>query len=282
MYLVGFYSPHKDSGVSKTAIQVAQCLKETSDLSIAVVTNDDVNLGPNQELTVHEFKEMLLNDSQEKVTEYKDNFDIVILDVTSGLSSDSLKLLPTVDRLFVVGHDDPLFIETLNKVIGFNRVFDRTSRSLVNQLHNAGKYVMRNDQERIGFAQPQDDIEDICREIRDDYAIYYINQHYINRYNQLLGQLKNVPIEELSHKAYELGIRFEKAFLLKKFVQLREMAGQPYEEAMESILATVLRNDYGSLYQQFQDEAAIGRVSFAKANQDLPKISEPELQRSVN
>jgi hypothetical protein len=278
MYLVGFYSPHKDSGVSQTALKVAKCLKENTDLSIAVVSNDDVRLGPNEELTVHEFKAMLLNDSQEKVTEYKDSFDIVILDVTSGLSSDSLKLLPTVDRLFVVGHDDPAFVETLNKVIGFNRVFDRTSRYLVNQLHNAGKYVMRNDQERIGFAQPQDDVDDICREIKDDYAIYYINQHYINRYNQLLAALKNVPVEELSHKAYELGIGFEKAFLLKKFVQLREMAGQPYTEAMESILGTVLRNDYGVLYQQFQDEAAIGRVSFTKPNPEVAKIADKELQ----
>ncbi|MFC4768314.1 hypothetical protein [Effusibacillus consociatus] len=262
MYLVGFYSPKEKAGVTETALLVANWLRQNTSLSIAFVSNGILEKEPITKETVHKFAELSFDEQKQKIKELKSAFDIVVYDASSGLSADILKLLPMADRLFILGEDDSRFSETLHHVIKFNRLFDRKSRDLVNELHNDETYVLEHDNHMIGFAKPKQNIDDVGKLIYRDYSIYFLHRNYIDKYQELVAKFKEMPKEQLGKGAYQLGINFDKAILFQKYVQLREVCGQPYEEAIESIVPIFIKYDYGTILQQFQSEVYIAQIGF--------------------
>lgn len=264
MYLVGFYSPKEKAGVTETALLVAGWLKENTSLSVAFVSNGKLEKEPINEQTIHRFADLPYEDQKQKMKELKSSFDIVIYDASSGLSAEILNLLPIADRLFILGEDDSRFALTLQEVIGFFKAFDGKSRDLINEIHENRTYVLQNGDHMIGFTKPKQDIEDVGKIIYRDYSLYFLHQNFAEKYRDLVSKMKQIPREKLGTGAYEFGIDFEKSMLFQKYVLLREVSGQPYEEALESVIPLIIANDYETILERFQNEIYVAQIGFGQ------------------
>lgn len=264
MYVVGFYSPKEKSGVTETSLAVFRYLQNLNDFSVAFVSNEILEKEPINNETAHKFANLTLNEQKKKIGELKSKFDIVIYDASSKLNEEVLKLLPIVNRLFVIGDDNVVFTENLYKILDFNKHFDNKSRNLINQLNNRGAYVLNSPNHNIGFTNPKKGIENICKMIHNDFLNYTLEKTYLDKHNSLVKKIKKVPLENLAYESNKMGVEFDKSLLFSKYVQLRYVCGQEIDKAIEDIFPLIVHYSYQEIYHQFQNEMNIAQISFQK------------------
>jgi MinD-like ATPase involved in chromosome partitioning or flagellar assembly len=275
MYVVGFYSPREKSGVTKMSLAVYQYLKENASIPVTFVSNGRHDESP-KDYEVHEFAELSLEEQKEKIKELKENFKIVIYDASSGLNEETLKLLPIADRLFIVGEDDTEFASTLFSVINFNKSFDPKSRDLTRDIHNTSAFVLENEKDKIGFFKSNREISEISKIILNDYSVFFLHRQYTLKYEQIITQLIQTTPEEFVPVLREAGLSFEKSLFFEKYVQLRELCGQDYKEAIEALFPIFIHNDYERILQFFQNELYIAQVKFHSHTEQSTENSEIE------
>jgi hypothetical protein len=263
MYVVGFYSPRQQSGVTELSLAVATDLRTHFPLKVAFLSNSTLQKEPITEQTIHRFGDLTFAQQKKKLQSVKKSYDVVIFDASgSTLFKNLFELLPLVDRLFIVSHSDAPFAEALHQVLEFNKQFNPKSRDLVNQLHSYGNVVLREDDQKIGFTSHSDkDIKEIREWIYRQYHVSQLHNYYIARCEKLVDTLTNTK-RSISEEAYDLGLDFEKAMLLERYIALRQLCGQSYQDAIETILPIFLRSDYNAILQKFQNEYRIAQISF--------------------
>lgn len=264
MYVVGFFSPKEKAGVTETALSIYHELKQHTTLSLAFVSNEKLEKEPFNPDMIHPFKTLSPAQQRKQIDQLKSKFDIVIFDASSKMTEDVLKLLPIMNRLFVLGEEHVKFTEMLYKVLEFNRLFDKKSKKLVNQVHNRGAFIVNNASQKIGFSNAKEDIHKVCHMIYNDYLNYSLEQTFFGKYNALVKKLRSFPLENIGHESYKLGIEFQKSLLLSKYIQLRIALGQEKEQAVEDILSFVLEHEYDEVLQSFQQEMSLAQISFQK------------------
>ncbi|MEH7308773.1 hypothetical protein, partial [Neobacillus drentensis] len=117
MYLVGFYSPKAKSGVTELALSIFNWLKLNTNLAAAFISYGSLEKEETSPELIHEFSKLSLTEQKRKIKIMKNDYDIIIYDASSQLSEGVLKLLPYVDRLFVVGEEHTDFAVKLQKII---------------------------------------------------------------------------------------------------------------------------------------------------------------------
>ncbi|MFK2826167.1 hypothetical protein QYG89_10870 [Bacillus sp. B190/17] len=259
MYLVGFYSPKAKSGVTELSLSIYKWLKRNTYLSAAFISYGTLEKEePSNEL-VHEFSKLSWAEQKRKVKKMKKEYDIIIYDASSQLSEGVLKLLPIVDRLFVVGEEHKDFAVKLYQTIQFNKIFDKSVKSFISQLQGNKTAIIRENKEGrvIGFNYSEKEANDIGQMVYTDYVTYYLEMKFIEKNKKIYNKIRKIPKEELHKGLYELGIDFEKALLFHKFIVLREVLGQDYNEALESLFPLLIHSSFDELLQKFQKELYI-------------------------
>lgn len=256
MYLVGFYSPKAKSGVTELSLLIYNWLKKKTDLSVAFISYGTLEKEKLSDELLHEFSNLSLTEQKRKIKKMKKQFDIIIYDASSRLSDDVLKLLPIVDRLFVVGEEHTDFAVKLHQIIQFNKIYDRSVKSFITNLQGNKTFIIREDKggHVMGFNPSQKDPNDICQMVYTDYLTHYLEQKFIETKEKLLKKIKKIPKEELFHGIYEIGIDFEKAMIFDKYVILREALGQDYDEALEDLFPLLINSSFDQLVECFQTE----------------------------
>src|SRR5690349_16729268 len=125
MYLVGFYAPKAKSGVTELSLSIYQWLKNNTNLSVAFISYQLLEKENVSNELVHGFGTLSVREQKRKVKQMKKEHDIIIYDASSQLSEGVLRLLPIVDRLFVVGEEHKDFAIKLMEIIQFNKIFDK-------------------------------------------------------------------------------------------------------------------------------------------------------------
>ena len=269
MYVVGFYSPKKQAGVTKMALEIYKKLQSYESLSIGFVSNHRLEVEPITDHTSHLFADLSLSEQKKKINMLKKEFDIIIYDASSGLSETTLNLLPVVDRLFILGEDDTFFAQTLFSVITFNRSFERHSKDLVNQLHNDGNYVLHNSAERkLGFTKSSQNVSQVCDLIYHDYSLYFLHNHYVQQSEKVIAKLKKIKPENFTKEAYKLGFSFEKAVLFQRFVKLRTLLGQSYGKALDTLFPFFAKHTYAESLAKFEQELRVAQIHFESHEAD--------------
>ena len=263
MYVVGFYSPHQQSGVTELSLAVATDLRAHFPLKVAFLSNSTLQKEPITAQTIHQFGDFTFSQQKKKLQSVKKSYDVVIFDASgSTLFKNLFELLPLVDRLFIVSHNDAPFAEALHQVLEFNKQFNPKSRDLVNQLHSHGNVVLREDEQKIGFTSHSDkNIKEIRDWIYRQYHVSQLHNYYISKCQTLVDRL-TLTKRSLSEEAYELGFDFEMAMLLERYIALRQLCGQSYKDAIETVFPFFLRLDYSAILQQFQSELKVAQISF--------------------
>jgi hypothetical protein len=264
MYVVGFFSPKEKAGVTETALSIFHELKNKTTLSVAFVSNEKLEKEPTNPEMIYPFKTLSLTEKRKQIAELKSKVDIVIFDASSKMTDDVLKLLPIMNRLFVLGEEHVKFTEMLYKMLEFNRLFDKKSKKLVHQVHNRGAFIVNNPTQKIGFSNAKEDIQKVCKMIHNDFLNYSLEQTFSQKYTSLVKKLLVFPVEQIGHESYKLGIEFHKSLLFSKYIQLRIALGQEKEQAVENILSFLLENDYDIVLQAFQQEMSLAQISFQK------------------
>ncbi|MEH7439970.1 hypothetical protein V7182_21220 [Neobacillus drentensis] len=259
MYLVGFYSPKAKSGVTELSLAIFQWLKMNTNLSVAFISYGTLEKeSPSSDL-FHEFSKLSVSEQKRKVKQMKKEHDIIIYDASSKLSEGVLKLLPIVDRLFVVGEEHREFASKLHQIILFNKIFDKNVKSFITHLRGNQTFILHENKEDhvIGFNYSKNETNDIGQMIYTDYVTHYLNEKFIEKNEQVFRKIKRIPKENLFYGLYELGIDFEKAMLFEKFVILREAMGQNYEEALENLFPLFMEASFTQILDKFQAELYI-------------------------
>ncbi|OIJ12806.1 hypothetical protein BKP35_09515 [Anaerobacillus arseniciselenatis] len=255
MYLVGFYSPKAKSGVTELSLSVYDWLKANTTLSAAFISYGELKKEETSNELVHEFAKLTLAEQKRKVKRMKKEYDIIIYDASSQLSEGVLKLLPIVDRLFVVGEEHKEFAVKLHQIIKLNKIFDKRVKNFITHLQGSKTFIIQeNEGHVIGFSHSKKETNDIGQMIYTDYVTYYINQKLIEENEKIFKKIKRIPKEELFKGLYELGIDFEKALLFQKYVILREALGQNYNEALEVLFPFLINNSFEELLEKFKIE----------------------------
>ncbi|MCM2532623.1 hypothetical protein NDK43_09790 [Neobacillus pocheonensis] len=256
MYLVGFYSPKSKSGVTELCLSIYNWLKLNTTLSAAYISYGTLEKEEISNELIHEFSKLSLAEQKSKVKQMKKEYDIIIYDASSQLSEGVLKLLPIVDRLFVVGEEHKDFAVKLQQIIQFDKIFDKSVKSFITHLQGNKTYIIRENKEDhvIGFKYTKKDTNDIGQMIYTDYVTHYINEKFIEKNEKVLKKIKQIPKDELFNGLYELGLDFEKALLFHKFVILRELLGQNSNEAIETLFPLLINSSFKELLEKFQNE----------------------------
>lgn len=256
MYLVGFYSPKAKSGVTELSLSVYNWLKKNTTLSAAFISYGTLEKEETSKELIHEFSKLSLIDQKRKVKVMKKQFDIIIYDASSQLSEGVLKLLPIVDRLFVVGEEYTNFAIKLHQIIQFNKTFDKSVKNFITHLRGNKTYIIREskDERVIGFNYLKKETNEIGQMVYNDYLTHYLEEKFIEKNAKVFNKIKQLPKEELCFGLYNLGIDFEKALLFHKFVILREALGQNYLEAIESLFPHLINSTFDELLEKFQNE----------------------------
>lgn len=228
MYLVGFYSPKAKSGVTELSLAIYQWLKINTHLSVGFISYGTLAKEKISEELLHEFSKFSFAEQKRKMKIMKKQYDIIIYDASSRLSDGVIKLLPYVDRLFVVGEEHSDLAEKLHQIIEFNKKFDKSVKSFISQLQGNKTFIIReNKGEKImGFNPSKKDTNDIAQIVYTDYVTNYLEQNFIKINEKLSNRIKKIPKEDLFQGVYELGVNFEVAMIFHKYVLLREAIGQ--------------------------------------------------------
>jgi len=256
VYLVGFYSPKAKSGVTELSLSIYSWLKMNTNLSIAFVSYGTLEKEKITNELIHEFSKLSISDKKRKIKEMKKEFDIIIYDASSKLSEGVIKLLPIVDRLFVVGEEHADFAVKLHQMIEFNKIFDKSVKNFIKHLKGNKTFIIRENKENhvIGFNYTKNETNDIGQMIYTDYVTHYINKKIIEENERVLKKMKKIPREELYIGLNKLGIDYEKALLFHNFVMLREALGQEFNEALESLFPFLINTSFEELLGKFQNE----------------------------
>jgi hypothetical protein len=264
MYLVGFYSPKAKSGVTELSLSIYQWLKMNTNLSVAFISYGTLEKEDTSSDLIHEFSKLSVTQQKRKVKQMKKKHDIIIYDASSQLSKGVLKLLPIVDRLFVVGEEHKDFAIKLQEIIQFNKIFDKNVKSFISHLRGNQTFILRENKADhvIGFNYSKQETNEIGQMIYTDYVTHYVNEKLIEKNEQVFKKIKRIPKEDLFNGLYRLGIDFEKAILFQKFVILREVMGQNYDEALEDLFPYFMESSLSQILDKFQAELFV----FSKIN----------------
>lgn len=256
MYLVGFYSPKAKSGVTELSLSIYNWLKINTSLSVAFISYGTLEKEEISNELVHEFSKLSLIEQKRKVKQLKKEFDIVIYDASSQLSEGVLKLLPIVDRLYVVGDEHREFAVKLHEIIQFNKIFNKSVKNFITHLQGNKTFIIREnmDDRVIGFNNTKKDTDDIGQMIYTDYVTHYLEGKFIEINEKVFNKVKKIPKENLYKGLYQLGIDFEKALLFHQYVSLRVALGQGYDEALENLFPFLINFTFAELLERFQNE----------------------------
>lgn len=259
MYLVGFYSPKAKSGVTELSLVIYNWLKKNTKLSIAFISYGPLAKEKISDEIIHEFANLSIAEQKRKLKRMKKQYDIIIYDASSQLSNGVLKLLPIVDRLFVVGEEHTDFAEKLHQIIEFNKMFDKSVKSFITHLQGDKTFIIReNKGERVmGFNPSKKDTNDIGQRVYADYLTYYLEQKFIKINEKLLNRIKKIPKDGLIQGLYDLGIDFEIAMIFHRYVLLRETIGQDYYDSLENLFPHLINSSFNDLVDRFQSEVNI-------------------------
>lgn len=256
MYLVGFYSPKAKSGVTELSLSIYNWLKINTTLSVAFISYGKLEKEEICHELVHEFSKLTLTEQKRKIRKMKKEFDIIIYDASSQISNEVLKLLPIVDRLFVVGEEHSDFAVKLHQINQFNKIFDKNVKNFIKSLQGNKTFIIRENKEDrvIGFNHSKKETNVIGQMVYTDYVTHYVEEKFIEKNEQIYKKIKKIPKENLFLGLYELGIDFEKAFLFQRYILLREVLGQDYFEALENLFPLLINSSYKELLEKFQNE----------------------------
>jgi hypothetical protein len=259
MYLVGFYSPKAKSGVTELSLVIYNWLKMNTNLTVAFISYGTLEKEKISDELIHEFCNLTITEQKRKMKKMKKQYDIIIYDASSQLSDGVLKLLPIVDRLFVVGEEHADFAEKLHQIIEFNKIFDKSVKSFITHLQGNKTFIIRESKGEhvMGFNPSKKDTNDIGQMVYTDYVTYFLEQTLIRINEKLFYKIKSIPKEELFHGLYELGIDFEVALIFNKYLSLREAIGQNYDEALENLFPLLINTSFSDLVNRFQKELDI-------------------------
>lgn len=264
MYLVGFYSPKAKSGVTELSLSIYHWLKVNTNLSVAFISYGPLEREENSKELIHEFSKLSITAQKNKVKKMKKEFDIIIYDASSQLSEGVLKLLPIVDRLFVVGENHTDFAVKLHQIIQFNKIFDKNVKNFITHLQGNKTFIIREDKENriIGFNHSKKETDDIGQMVYTDYITHYLEERLIEKNEKVYNKIKKIPRDELFKGLYKLGIEYEKALLFQKFIFLREAVGQEYHEALEDLFPLLVHSTLSELFEKFQNELYVAKLKF--------------------
>jgi hypothetical protein len=256
MYLVGFYSPKSKSGVTELSLVIYNWLKMNTNLSVAFISYGTLAKEKISDELIHGFSNLSITEQKRKMKNMKKQYDIIIYDASSQLSDGVLKLLPFVDRLFVVGEEYADFAEKLHQIIEFNKIFDRSVKSFITHLQGNKTFIIRESkgEQVMGFNPSKKDTNDIVQMVYTDYVTYYLEQTFIKINEKLFNKIKRIPKDKLFQGLYELGIDFEIALIFNKYVLLREAIGQDYDSALENLFPLLINSSFNDLVNRFQKE----------------------------
>lgn len=256
MYMVGFYSPKAKSGVTELSLSIYNWLKINTTLSVGFVSYGTLEKEEISDEIIHEFSKLTLTEQKRKVNKMKKEFDIIIYDASSQISEGVLKLLPIVDRLFVVGEEHSDFAVKLHQINQFNKIFDKNVKNFIKSLQGSKTFIIRENKEDrvIGFNHSKKETNVIGQMVYTDYVTHYVEEKLIEKNERIYRKIRRIPKDELFDGLYKLGIDFEKAFLFQRFVLLREVLGQDYFEALEDLFPFLINSSYKDLLEKFQDE----------------------------
>lgn len=268
MYLVGFYSPKEKSGVTELSLSVYKWLNKNTTLSVAFIAYGTLEKEETSSELIHGFSQLPVTEQKQQIQKMKQEYDIIIYDASSKLSEGVLKLLPIVDRLFVVGEENNGLAYKLQQIIQFDKMFDDRVKNFITHLQGDKTFILRESKEDrvIGFQYKKDETNHIGQMIYTDYITYYLEIIFIEKYIRIFEQIKQIPREELYKGLYELGIDFEKAILFHKYVQHREALGQIYDEAIEKLFPLLINSTFAELLQKLENEVYF----ITKLNKQIP------------
>jgi hypothetical protein len=247
---------------------VYRWLKTNTTLAIAFIAYGTLEKEEISSELLHGFSKWTVTEQKRLVKKMKNEYDIIIYDASSQLSEGVLKLLPIVDRLFVVGEENIEFSNKLQQIIQFDKIFDYRVKNFIAHLQGNKTFVLKESKgdRVIGFHYIKEETNHIGQKIYTDYNTYYLEITFIDRYMKVFEQIKQIPKEELYRGLYELGIEFEKAILFHKYVKHREALGQTYEEAIEKLFPLLINNTFAELLQKLENEVYF----ITKLNQHIP------------
>lgn len=256
MYLVGFYSPKAKSGVTELSLSIYRWLKVNTTLSSAFISYGQLEREKISEELIHGFSELSITEQKRRVKKMKKEYDIIIYDASSQLSEGVLRLLPIVDRLFIVGEENTNFAIKLHRIIEFDSTFDKKVKNFITHLEGHKTLIVRESKSDrvIGFHDLKEETNHIGQMVYTDYVQHYIEKKFMEKNIKVYNKIKQIPKYELDMGLYELGIDFEKAVLFHKYVLLREAAGQNYEEAVEKLFPSLINATFEELLDKFQRE----------------------------
>jgi hypothetical protein len=256
MYLVGFYSPKAKSGVTELSLSIYNWLKVNTNLAAAFISYGTLEKEETTNELIHEFSKLSLPEQKRKVKIMKNQYDIIIYDASSQLSEGVLNLLPIVDRLFVVGEEHTDFAVKLQKIIQFDKIFDKSIKNFITYLRGNKTFIIRENKEDrvIGFNYSKKETSSIGQMVYTDYVTRYLEEKFIEKNVKVFKKITKIPKENLYKGLYELGIDFEKALLFHEYVVLREALGQNYYEALETLFPLLIQSTYKEMSEKFQNE----------------------------
>ena len=256
IYLVGFYSPIAKSGVTETSLTIYNWLKKNTTLSVAFISYGTLEKEKPSEELIHEFSKLALVEQRRKMKKMKKEFDIIIFDASSQLSDEVLKLIPIVDRLFIVGEEHTEIAVKLHQMIHFNRTFDNHVKTFISHLNGNKTYIIRENEHNrvIGFNSLQKETTDIAQMVYTDYVIHYLEGKWLEKNEKVFHKIKGLERDELYKGLYSLGIEFDKAILFHKYILLREALGQHYEDALEDLFPYLINFPFDEFLEKFENE----------------------------
>ncbi|MGJ7921122.1 hypothetical protein [Neobacillus sp. LXY-4] len=256
MYMVGFYSPKAKSGVTELSLSIFNWLKQNTNLTAAFISYGTLEKEEISKELIHEFSKLSITEQKRKIKRMKMDYNIIIYDASSQLSEGVLKLLPIVDRLYVVGEEHKEFAVKLHQIIQFNKIFDKSVKNFIKHLKGNKTFIIRENKEDriIGFNHSKKGTNDIGQMVYTDYITHYLEEKFIEKNEKIYKKIKKIPLEELDIGLYNLGIDFEKALLFQKYIIVRGALGQTYVEALENLFPLLINSSYDELLEKFQSE----------------------------
>jgi MinD-like ATPase involved in chromosome partitioning or flagellar assembly len=256
LYLVGFYSPKAKSGVTELSLSIYNWLKLNTNLSAAFISYGTLEKEEISDELIHEFSKLTLTEQKQKIKKMKKQYDIIIYDASSQLSEGVLKLLPIVDRLFVVGKEHADFAVKLHQINKFNKIFDKSVKNFIKHLQGSKTFIIQENKEDrvIGFNYSKKETDDIGQMVYTDYVTHYLEEKLIEKIEKVYKKIKKIPKDDLFSGLYDLGIDFEKALLFHKYVILREAIGQNYTEALENLFPLLINSTFKEILEKLEDE----------------------------
>ena len=135
---------------------------------------------------------MSLTEQKRKVKKMKKDYDIIIYDASSQLSEGVLKLLPIVDRLFIVGEEHKDFAVKLHQIIQFHKIFDKSVKNFITHIQGSKTYIIRENKEDhiIGFHFSKKETNEIGQMVYTDYVTHYLEEKLIDKIDKVFTKIK--------------------------------------------------------------------------------------------